>query len=277
MSGAILQPPTRPDADYGVLFIEVSGCLPMCGHGTIGVATVLVETGMVEVDRAGDHDPAGHPGRPGRRRGRGRRTGTPTSVTIRNVPSFSRRARRAWSTCPGSARSRYDLAFGGNFYAIVDLDRARPAVRPGGEGPAAATPGWPSWTPSTTQDAPVHPVDPDDPRLPPRRTARARLRRPALAARHGDPPRLVRPLAVRHRHQRPDGPAARPRASWRWTPTSSTSRSSAPGSSAGWSRTTDGRPACPRSCRPSPAGPGSPAPPSTCSTPTDPFPAGFLL
>src|SRR5918997_6484252 len=49
MSGAILQPPTRPDADFGVLFIEVSGCLPMCGHGTIGVATVLVETGMVEV------------------------------------------------------------------------------------------------------------------------------------------------------------------------------------------------------------------------------------
>src|SRR5262245_37479168 len=49
MSGAILQPPTRSDADIGVLFIEVSGCLPMCGHGTIGVATVLVETGMVPV------------------------------------------------------------------------------------------------------------------------------------------------------------------------------------------------------------------------------------
>ena len=49
MSGAILQPPTRPDADVGVVFIEVSGCLPMCGHGTIGTATVLVETGMVEI------------------------------------------------------------------------------------------------------------------------------------------------------------------------------------------------------------------------------------
>jgi proline racemase len=49
MSGAILQPPTRPDADWGVLFVEVSGLLPMCGHGTIGVATVLVETGMVPV------------------------------------------------------------------------------------------------------------------------------------------------------------------------------------------------------------------------------------
>ena len=49
MSGAILQPPTRPDCDWGVVYIEVSGYLPMCGHGTIGVATVLVETGMVEV------------------------------------------------------------------------------------------------------------------------------------------------------------------------------------------------------------------------------------
>src|SRR5204862_5533205 len=49
MSGAILQRPTRADADWGVLFIEVSGLLPMCGHGTIGVATVLVECGMVTV------------------------------------------------------------------------------------------------------------------------------------------------------------------------------------------------------------------------------------
>src|SRR3954453_4888050 len=49
MAGPILQPPARADADWGVVFIEVSGCLPMCGHGTIGVATVLVETGMVAV------------------------------------------------------------------------------------------------------------------------------------------------------------------------------------------------------------------------------------
>ncbi len=59
MSGAIVQPSTRPDADWGVVYIEVSGCLPMCGHGTIGVATVLVETGMVEVtepQRTGHRD-----------------------------------------------------------------------------------------------------------------------------------------------------------------------------------------------------------------------------
>ena len=50
MSGAILQKPTRSDADWGVVFIEVSGCLPMCGHGTIGVATVLVEKRLVQVN-----------------------------------------------------------------------------------------------------------------------------------------------------------------------------------------------------------------------------------
>ena len=63
MSGAILQPPTRPDADFGVLYIEVSGCLPMCGHGTIGVATVLVETGMVD-GRPSRSPPCGSTPRP---------------------------------------------------------------------------------------------------------------------------------------------------------------------------------------------------------------------
>ena len=49
MIGAILQKPTRPDADWGVVYVEVSGWLPMCGHGTIGVATALVEKKLVKV------------------------------------------------------------------------------------------------------------------------------------------------------------------------------------------------------------------------------------
>jgi proline racemase len=120
MSGAILQPPTRPDADFGVLFIEVSGLLPMCGHGTIGVATVLVETGMVEVVEPVTtvrlDTPAGlviaevsvDDGRA-------------ASVTLRNVPSFVDRL-DATVEVPGFGTVAYDLAFGGNFYAIVDLD-----------------------------------------------------------------------------------------------------------------------------------------------------------
>ena len=49
MSGTVITPPCHPDADVGVLFFEVGGWMPMCGHDTIGVATALVESGMIEV------------------------------------------------------------------------------------------------------------------------------------------------------------------------------------------------------------------------------------
>ncbi|RBM14420.1 proline racemase family protein [Streptomyces sp. PT12] len=121
MSGAILQPPTRPDADVGVLFIEVSGLLPMCGHGTIGVATVLVETGMVEVTEPVTtirlDVPAGLVVADV-----AVEDGAARSVTIRNVPSFSFGLDRRVAV-PGFGEVAYDLAFGGNFYAITRLDR----------------------------------------------------------------------------------------------------------------------------------------------------------
>lgn len=121
MSGAILQPPTRPDADYGVLFIEVSGCLPMCGHGTIGVATVLVETGMVPVTEPVTtirlDTPAGLVVADV-----AVEQGAAASVTIRNVPSFAYEL-DATVDVPGVGEVRYDLAYGGNFYAIVELER----------------------------------------------------------------------------------------------------------------------------------------------------------
>ena len=114
-----------PDADWGVLFIEVRGCLPMCGHGTIGVATVLVETGMVEVTEPETtirlDTPAGlvevrvdvEDGRA-------------TGVTLRNVPVVPARARARASTCPASAPCTYDMAFGGNFYALARRGERRP-------------------------------------------------------------------------------------------------------------------------------------------------------
>lgn len=120
MSGAILQPPTRPDADYGVLYIEVSGCLPMCGHGTIGVATVLVETGMVEVTEPVTtirlDTPAGLVVAEVRVRDR-----VAESVTLTNVPSFALGLDKKLAVAPWG-QVRYDMAFGGNFYAIVQLD-----------------------------------------------------------------------------------------------------------------------------------------------------------
>ncbi|WP_067141856.1 proline racemase family protein [Microtetraspora malaysiensis] len=120
MSGAILQPPTRADADFGVLYIEVSGCLPMCGHGTIGVATVLVETGMVEVTEPVTvirlDTPAGLVVAEVRVE-----DGAAVAVTITNVPSFSVALDRAVRV-PGFGEVRYDLAYGGNFYAILPIE-----------------------------------------------------------------------------------------------------------------------------------------------------------
>jgi proline racemase len=121
MSGAILQPPTRPDTDYGVLFIEVSGCLPMCGHGTIGVATVLVETGMVPVTRPVTTVRLDTPAGLVAAEVAVREDGAATAVTIRNVPSFPVTL-DATVDVPGFGPVRYDLAYGGNFYAIVELD-----------------------------------------------------------------------------------------------------------------------------------------------------------
>jgi proline racemase len=157
MSGAILQPATRPDADWGVLFIEVSGCLPMCGHGTIGVATVLVETGMVAVREPETvvrlDTPAGLVvARVAVQDGRAR------SVTLRNVPSFLHAADRAVDV-PGLGTVRYDMAFGGNFYALlpaasvglsVDPARAQELID-GGRAIIAAI---------DAADRPVHPEDP---------------------------------------------------------------------------------------------------------------------
>ena len=121
MSGAILQPPTRPVADWGVLYIEVSGCLPMCGHGTIGVATVLVETGMVTVSEPTTtvrlDTPAGLVVAEVAVDG-----GRARSVTFRNVPSFAVAQDRV-AQVPGVGEVRYDLAFGGNFYAITQVEQ----------------------------------------------------------------------------------------------------------------------------------------------------------
>jgi proline racemase len=156
MSGAILQPPTRSDADWGVLFIEVSGCLPMCGHGAIGVATVLVETGMVEVREPETvvrlDTPAGLvEARVAVRDGRA------AAVTLRNVPSFLH-ARDREVDVPGVGRVRYDMAFGGNFYALlpaasvglaVDPARSAELIR-GGLAIIAAI---------DAVDRPVHPAD----------------------------------------------------------------------------------------------------------------------
>ncbi|MBH5338484.1 proline racemase family protein [Streptomyces pactum] len=157
MSGAILQPPTRPDADHGVLFIEVSGLLPMCGHGTIGVATVLVETGMVPVVEPVTtvrlDTPAGLVSVDVRVR-----DSAATSVTLTNVPAFCAGLDREVEV-PGLGTVTYDLAFGGNFYAFAELEAlGLPFDRARKDDLLAA--GLAIMGAINATDRPVHPEDP---------------------------------------------------------------------------------------------------------------------
>ena len=150
------QPPTRDDADWGVLFIEVSGCLPMCGHGTIGVATVLVETGMVAVREPETlvrlDTPAGLvEARVAVRDGRAR------AVTLRNVPSFLLAAEQAVEV-PGLGRVNYDMAFGGNFYALLPAADVGLAVEPA-QSAALIERGLAIMAAVNATDRPVHPAD----------------------------------------------------------------------------------------------------------------------
>jgi 4-hydroxyproline epimerase len=117
MSGSILYPPTRPDCDVAILFIEVSGCLPMCGHGTIGTVTVAIEHGLVAPRQPGVlmlDTPAGVV--EARYQMDGRHV---ASVELRNVPSFVH-STGLEVELPGVGPVRFDVSYGGNFYAIVE-------------------------------------------------------------------------------------------------------------------------------------------------------------
>ncbi|MFN4313663.1 MAG: 4-hydroxyproline epimerase [Chitinophagaceae bacterium] len=129
MSGSILYEPHDPENDLAVLFIETSGCLPMCGHGTIGTVTIAIQEGLVK------------PRVPGQLR-----LETPAglveikyesiwidgkehvkSVRLTNVPSFLHSAGLRVD-CPGLGELEIDVAYGGNFYAIVDPQNNFPGL-----------------------------------------------------------------------------------------------------------------------------------------------------
>ncbi|MES2103001.1 MAG: 4-hydroxyproline epimerase [Pseudomonadota bacterium] len=117
MSGSILYPATREDCDIGILFIEVSGCLPMCGHGTIGTVTAALEHGLVRPRTPGLlrlDTPAGLvEARYEMEQGKVK------SVKLTNVPSHLHEAGLSLDV-PGLGNIRFDVAYGGNFYAIIE-------------------------------------------------------------------------------------------------------------------------------------------------------------
>lgn len=117
MSGSILYPSTRDDCDIGVLFIETSGCLPMCGHGTIGTVTIAIERGLVQPKTPGFLNldtPAGPVAITYRMKG-----SKVEEVRLNNVPSFVHSTGLSVA-CAGLGDILVDVAYGGNFYAIVD-------------------------------------------------------------------------------------------------------------------------------------------------------------
>ncbi|OQR31667.1 hydroxyproline-2-epimerase [Pseudomonas sp. Bc-h] len=117
MSGVIIYPSVRDDCDFGALFIEVSGCLPMCGAGTIGLSTVVIEEGLVTPKQPGKlaiETPAG-------------RVDVEytlgdeyvESITLFNVASYLHSADVVVDV-PGVGQLTVDIAYGGNFYAVVE-------------------------------------------------------------------------------------------------------------------------------------------------------------
>ncbi|WP_298754503.1 4-hydroxyproline epimerase [uncultured Psychroserpens sp.] len=117
MSGSILYPPHNPENDFAILFIETSGCLPMCGHGTIGTITIAIEEGLI------------HPKTPGKIKMEApaglvdieyQQTGNKVDwVKLINVKSYLA-AQDLTIDCPELGVITFDVAYGGNFYAIVD-------------------------------------------------------------------------------------------------------------------------------------------------------------
>jgi 4-hydroxyproline epimerase len=117
MSGGFLYPPSDPDADVGILFIETSGCLPMCGHGTIGIVTFGIENGLIKPRTPGRfvaEVPAGKIELTYVQQGDRVR-----SVRIRNVPSYLA-AEGIAIDVPNFGPLTLDIAYGGNFYAIIE-------------------------------------------------------------------------------------------------------------------------------------------------------------
>jgi len=118
MSGGFLYPPGDPVNDAGVLYIETSGCLPMCGHGTIGIVTIALEEGLLTPKTPGIlrlETPAGLVTIAYQQEGNKVR-----SVRLTNVPAFLF-AENLMVECDDLGLLSVDIAYGGNFYAIIDV------------------------------------------------------------------------------------------------------------------------------------------------------------
>ncbi len=158
MSGSILYPSTRDDCELGVLYIEVSGCLPMCGHGTIGTVTVAIEEGLVQPRTPGRfaiEAPAGRVEVEYVQQG-----AFVEQVRLHNVPAYLHAADVAVDV-PGLGELVIDVAYGGNFYAIIEPQPNWPGLDGSSAGDLIR------WSPAVRRAAQmaVAPVHPEDSRI----------------------------------------------------------------------------------------------------------------
>ena len=118
MYGAILTKPDTPDGDFGVIFLHNQGYSTMCGHAIIALTTMILDTGMLE--KPGDHPVLKFDAPAGRITATAHRhNGQVKTVSFLNVPSFVYRLDETVEV-PGLGSVRYDVAFGGAFYAFCD-------------------------------------------------------------------------------------------------------------------------------------------------------------
>jgi len=125
MSGSMLYPPHDPEHDAAVLFIETSGCLPMCGHGMIGPVTIAIEEKLIIPKVPGQlmlEVPAGLI-----KVTYQQVNGKVKSVTLTNIPSYLAGSGLV-ATCPELGDLKVDVAYGGNYYAIVDVQQGFPGL-----------------------------------------------------------------------------------------------------------------------------------------------------
>lgn len=117
MSGSFFFEPQFPQNDFGILFIETSGCLPMCGHGTIGAITIAIEEGLIipnTPDKIRMETPAGLVEIDYQQS-----NGKVEWVKLKNVRSYLA-AENLTIDCPELGEITFDVSYGGNYYAIVD-------------------------------------------------------------------------------------------------------------------------------------------------------------
>ena len=120
MFGALMTEPVHEEADFGVIFMESGGCLNMCGHGSIGTAAVIVETGMIPVTEPYTDVVLDAPS--GLIRARVHVVdGKAQEVSILNVPSFLYLERQRLSL-PEWGEICFDISFGGSFFALINAE-----------------------------------------------------------------------------------------------------------------------------------------------------------